>query len=145
MKSNRSFALLRLAMGSLLSICFGAQLANAQATAAGKFTMPFEARWGEATLPAGDYTFKLDKLGGGAIVRVYRAQKGVAFITNVGYDLESSGGTALIVIRNSTGNTVSDLRLPEIGLVLHYAPHKSSPADAEREIAQIVPVKTTVK
>jgi hypothetical protein len=32
---------------------------NAQTPYAGKFTLPFETHWGDATLPAGDYTFTL--------------------------------------------------------------------------------------
>jgi hypothetical protein len=60
MKSMRNFTLLKLAMGSLLAICFNAGYANAQ-TVAGKFTLPFEARWGQATLPAGDYSFRLER------------------------------------------------------------------------------------
>ena len=46
MKSIRSFTLLHLAMGSLLAICFNSGLASAQ-TLTGKFTLPFEAHWGQ--------------------------------------------------------------------------------------------------
>ncbi len=113
MKSNRNFAL-TLALGSLLAICFNAGLANAQMqkNASGKFTMPFEARWGLATLPAGDYTFTLQGTGMGSTLRVYRGLECVAKIQNQSYDQASSGRAALTVIQNSTGKTVSDLRLP---------------------------------
>src|SRR6266566_1485794 len=33
--------------------------ANAQAKAAGSFTLPFEAKWGNAVLPPGNYTFSV--------------------------------------------------------------------------------------
>jgi hypothetical protein len=146
MKSNRNFAL-TLALGSLLAICFNAGLANAQMqkSASGKFSMPFEARWGLATLPAGEYTFTLEGTGIGATVRVYRGPECVAKILSQSYDQASSRPAALIVIENSTGNTVSDLRLPGIGLVFHYASQNTSSGVAKRELAQVVPVNTTGK
>ncbi len=146
MKSNRNFAL-TLALGSLLAICFNAGLANAQMqkNASGKFTMPFEARWGLATLPAGDYTFTLQGTGMGSTLRVYRGLECVAKIQNQSYDQASSGRAALTVIQNSTGKTVSDLRLPGIGQVFHYASHNTSSGAAKRELAQVVPVKITGK
>jgi hypothetical protein len=69
MKTMKNFTLLKLAMGSLLAICFNAGFANAQ-NVAGKFTLPFEAHWGQATLPAGDYSFMLER-GPDAKVRVF--------------------------------------------------------------------------
>jgi hypothetical protein len=140
MKSNRSFTL-RFALGSLLAICFNAGLVNAQ-TPGGKFSMPFEVHWGVATLPAGDYTFRLDGAGVGAIVWVYHGHDCVAMIRNQSYAEASSGRAALTVIQNKTGNTVTDLRLPEIGRIFRYQPHKTSSSAAERELAQI-PVDTT--
>jgi hypothetical protein len=144
MKSNGNFSL-TLALGSLLTICFNAGLANAQIqkNASGKFTMPFEARWGLATLPAGDYTFTLEGTGIGATVRVYRGPECVAMIQNASYDRASSGPAALTMIHNRDGNAVSDLRLPGIGQVFHYASHNASSGAAKQELARVVPVKTT--
>jgi hypothetical protein len=61
MKSIRFTMLSSLAL-ALLGPC----LANAQGLT-GKFTLPFEARWGLATLQAGDYSFKLDHATGGSL------------------------------------------------------------------------------
>jgi hypothetical protein len=46
-----------LALGAL------ATSGNAQNAYQGKFTLPFETRWGSATLPAGDYTFAMSSAG----------------------------------------------------------------------------------
>ena len=133
-------------MGSLLAICFNAGLASAQVMA-GKFTIPFEARWSDTTLAAGDYSFTLDHVGPSNLLKVSRGAKCVGLIMNLSYDaMEPSSGATLVVVRDSTGNTVSDLRLPEIGMVLHYAPQKASrSSQAERELAMMIPVKNTGK
>jgi hypothetical protein len=146
MKTNRSYTMVRSLVLALASAFIFAGLASAQ-TAAGKFTLPFEARWGLATLPAGDYSFTLDKPGPGSIVQRSRGTKNVALVVSQSYSMESSGPSALTVVRDSTGNTVRDLRLPEIGVVLHYAPHKPGRASAaaEREIAQMIPITTSGK
>ncbi|HTD43002.1 MAG TPA: hypothetical protein VK687_02430 [Bryobacteraceae bacterium] len=140
MKSMRNFTLLKLAMGSLLAICFNAGFANAQ-TVAGKFTLPFEAHWGQATLPAGDYSFWLEK-GPYPKIQVFRDNKGVAFVVDKGYGAETSASPSLTVVRYGAAYFVSDLNLPGIGKVLHYAPNRSArtSAAAERQIAQLIPV-----
>jgi hypothetical protein len=139
MKSIRNFTLLKLATASLVAISFNAGLANAQ-TVAGKFTLPFEAHWGEATLQAGDYSFRLEP---GYRVHVFRGAENVAFVVNQSFDEGTTGAISLTVVRNSAGNTVRDLNLPEIGVVLHYPPNKAGRGSAvrEREIARI-PVTT---
>ena len=46
-----------LAIAALALVGIFASPANAQYKAAGSFTLPFEAKWGNAVLPEGDYTF----------------------------------------------------------------------------------------
>ncbi|MGH9405358.1 MAG: hypothetical protein ACRD3D_05910 [Terriglobia bacterium] len=147
MKSIRSFTLVRLATLALLAACFNAGLASAQEAMAGTFTLPFEARWGSAILPAGNYSFTLDHAGSGGILQVSRGTKGVALIQSQSYSTESSGRSELTVVRNSAGTTVRDLSLPAIGEVLHYAPHnpRRSAAAAEQEAALRFPVTAAGK
>ena len=135
-------SLQKFAMGSLLAICLNAGLANAQ-TVAGKFTLPFAAHWGQATLPAGDYTFILER-GPDAKVKVFRGNQGIAFVVDKGHSVETSGAMSMTVVRNRAGYSVCDLNLPGIGKVLHYAPSKPARTSAakEREIAQLIPVRT---
>jgi hypothetical protein len=103
-------------------VCAG--LASAQGYA-GKFTLPFEARWGQATLPAGDYKFTMDSVNGLARVKISRGTKGVALISSQSWSPVSPGRDTLTIVRNSNGNTVRDLSLPETGVAWHYAPHKA--------------------
>jgi len=138
-------SLQKFAMGSLLAICLNAGLANAQ-TVAGSFTLPFSAHWGQATLPAGDYSFILER-GPDAKVKVSRGTKGIAFVVDQGYSVETSGAMSMTVVRNRAGYSVCDLNLPGIGRVLHYAPAKPrrNSAAQEREIAQLTIPVTAIR
>jgi hypothetical protein len=145
MKSIRSFTLLNLAVGSLLAICFNSGLASAQ-TLAGNFNLPFEAHWGLATLPAGDYSFQVEGIGRDAKVRVFRDGNSIAYMVNKGYDTNPSGKYSLTLVKSSAGNFVRDLNIPEIGQVFHYATPKAGRGSTvgEQEIARI-PVVTASK
>src|SRR5258708_25708457 len=107
MKLTWNFTLLKLALGSLLAVCFTSGLASAQ-TDAGKFTLPFETHWGQATLPAGDYSFLLET-GPGAKVEIIRAGKPVAFVMEQSYSSGAVGAMSLRVVRTSVGETVREL------------------------------------
>jgi hypothetical protein len=142
MKTNRISRIVTNLVLALAGAFIFAGVANAQVVCAGKFTLPFEARWDRAVLPAGDYSFTLDSVEPFARIQLYRGTKAVALIQSGAYDEVSSGASALTVVSDSAGNTVRDLSLPEIGMVFHYAPHKSRQASAaaEREISQTLPV-----
>ena len=77
MKTNRTFTVLRLLVLGVLVAGFNAKPASAQAFQ-GKFTLPSETRWGQATLPAGDYSFTLDKDYPGSRVTIVRGRQTVA-------------------------------------------------------------------
>jgi len=137
MNSIRISTLLSFLGLALLAACFNAGHASAQVFR-GKFTLPSEARWGQATLPAGDYWFKLDSVGGPCTLQLYRDRKGVAMILAQAQNKNDSGQAELTLVRG----TVRALNLPAMGMVLYYAPQhpKHLTAPEEREIAQIVPV-----
>ncbi len=105
MNSNRSTKMVWLVGVALLVSCFGAGLARAQ-ECAGKFTLPFEARWGQATLPAGGYSFRLDKAQSGGVIQLFQGRMGVGFIQPQGYDVNQTGESSLIVVKTKTGRSV---------------------------------------
>lgn len=139
MKSIR-FTLMTLA---LLGTSFGTGLANAQGLT-GKFTLPFEARWGLATLAAGDYSFKLDRAPGGSL-HLYRGTKPVALIYAQSFDQKASGRSTLMVVRDESTATIREMSLPDAGLVLYYAPPKAKRGSAqeERQAGQVIPLAVT--
>ena len=146
MNSNRSYKRIWLVGVALLASCFGAGLARAQEYA-GKFTLPFEARWGQATLPAGDYSFKLDKSQSSSTIQLLQGNVTVGFVKSQAYDVKRSGENSFIVVRTRTGKSVSELRLPEIGVVLHYTIRQAIPVMAaeDRGIPNVIPVTVTGK
>jgi hypothetical protein len=147
MYSNRSFKTVWLVGVALLVSSLGASLARAQEYA-GKFSLPFEARWGQATLPAGDYSFRLDKSLSNGTIQLSHAMKPMGFIKADAHDLSQSGQNSLVLVKTETGKCVRELRLPEIGVVLRYAPapqRSYKPAERERIAKIVVPVATLGK
>jgi hypothetical protein len=127
MRLNRSFKLVAPLGLALLAGCLTANLASAQEAYRGKFTLPFEARWGQVVLPAGQYSFTLDHGTVSGIVSV-RGETGRAlgFITNPAIsDGQTFDRCELILVRSGENYTIRALRLPELGLTLEYSVPKS--------------------
>lgn len=146
MKSIGRTTLVRLAALAALAACLSTGLAQGQ-SAAGEFTLPFEAHWGAVTLPAGHYTFTLERPGAASMITISRDTRGIAVVLDSGYDLATSGKSELIVKREGNVNTVCDLRLPVLGMVIHYAPTqpKRGSRAAEEEATLRIPVFTASK
>ncbi|MFZ0964510.1 MAG: hypothetical protein WAO35_26905 [Terriglobia bacterium] len=142
MNKIRISTLVRFLGLALLAACFNAGPASAQVFQ-GKFTLPFAARWGQTTLPAGDYSFTLDSANANCTVRLYNENGGVAMVLAQVQDKSDAGRAALTVVRG----TVRALSLPEIGIILQYAPQrpKHLTAAEEREISQVVPITASGK
>lgn len=121
MNTNRSLRMVKFAVLVLLTACMGASLANAQ-TAAGKFNLPVEVRWGQAVLPPGNYSFTLNFTANlPAYTVVVRGEGHTAsMIASTIVDNNHSGKSELIVERNGVRGTVRALRLPYAGLVIYY-------------------------
>jgi ribosomal protein L30/L7E len=135
MNSNRSLRLVKLLALALLTACFGASLANAQAFQ-GTFHLPFEVRWRGAVLPPGDYSFTLNSGDTSPVNCVLVARKGqpATFIMPLTLDHSSSGESALIVVGHGERRTVRALRLAQADLVIYYPVSK-----ADRQMVAQVP------
>jgi hypothetical protein len=118
--------MVKVAVLALLTACMGASLANAQ-TVSGKFNLPFEVRWGQAVLPAGNYSFTLNSATDGPTYTVFVRGENhtAAIITSPILDRSSAGKSALIVERHGERGTVRALRLADIGLVISYPAAKA--------------------
>jgi hypothetical protein len=133
MKSNFS-RILAIATLGLIAVCASANPASAQSAFKGSFTLPNDVRWGNATLPAGDYTFSLKSRSLPAQISV-QGPANVGFIMTSVTDKRDSGESSNMTIERR-GNTrfVHDLYLADLGVHLIY-PMPSVPK-AERELAQ---------
>ena len=135
MKSTRSLKSVRILLLAVLAAGLSASLASAQ-DYEGKFTLPFEARWGKAVLPPGDYTFRVDPNQAPCMVSVSQGRQIVAFIlTSDTSRGEVAGSSALIAVRSAGSYRIRALQLAEPGMVLEYSPPK-----AERQILAQQPV-----
>jgi|SRR5208282_2302017 len=137
MKTHQKFTVLRLLVLGVLVAGFNARPASAQAFQ-GKFTLPSAARWGQATLAAGDYSFTLDNDYPGSRVTIFRGTQTVARIQSPVVNSIKSGNSEMVL----EGGTVRDVNLPQIGVSLHYPMHNPGHRAAPREpqFAQTIPV-----
>jgi len=123
--------------GLLLATCVFADTANAQSLQ-GKFTLHHTARWGQATIPAGEYRFTLDPGAEPAMVVIYDANTGkrVAFVTSPIAETNAKGDSALLIGRRGNQREIYSLRLAELGETFVYDSelahhHGAQEADAE--------------
>jgi hypothetical protein len=117
----------------LIAACASATPAAAQSTFAGSFTLPNEVRWANATLPAGDYTFKMDSAALPARVFLSGPNGNVIVLTSNTDKRAADGPSSLTIERRGGARFVSDVYLADLGLHLRYAMPK---APKDQEIAQ---------
>jgi hypothetical protein len=124
---------------ALLSCFMWARPADAQGYI-GKFTLPFEAHWGKATLPAGNYSFSLDRAE--AILHLVHGRQTVALILAETVTDEPSNASSLVVVPSGGIRSVRELRLSLSGLVLRYGPAnaKHKQTFEEDRTSSLIPV-----
>jgi hypothetical protein len=122
MNSNRRSKLVPYMVLALLTLCFGADRARAQAALEGKFTLPFETRWGPAVLPAADYTFMLDHKKAIEVIDISRGQVKVAMVMCAAHDIRSyhSSHSVITIVRHGNKGTVLSLNLPQLGEIYFF-------------------------
>ena len=104
-----------LALGAL------ATSGRAQTRYAGKFTLPFETRWGGTTLPAGDYTFTLPSWNRPYMLYI-QGQAGNAIIMATTTDGKvDSNHAQLNLVDIADVRTVQTFEAPELGLTFIYS------------------------
>jgi hypothetical protein len=119
MKSNftRIFAVAAL---GLIAVCASASPASAQDVFKGSFTLPANVRWGQANLPAGDYTFTLKSLALPASITV-TGPNGSQFVVTSSTDQKSIGSPSRLTIERRNGERyVSEIYLDSLHMQLNY-------------------------
>ena len=124
MTKNRTFTSIRVIFLALAATVASVGLLSAE-DYKGTFTLPFETKWGRATLPPGDYTFKLNMNVSPFTAKV-SGNDVQAYILATGIDDRNvAGQSALIIVRHGRKGTVRALRLADRGLVFTYPLPKS--------------------
>ena len=137
MKTNQKLSIVSLLALGVLAAGLSAKPASGQELQ-GKFTLPSATRWGIATLPAGDYSFTLDKSRAYGMIAVYRGQRTVAFVMPQATCDRTSDSSKMVLV----GGAVRELTLPQIGVTLSFSDHnlRQRRAPKETELAQMIPV-----
>ncbi|MGD1157193.1 MAG: hypothetical protein ABSA41_15365 [Terriglobia bacterium] len=146
MTLTRSFKLAMAVGVGLLAACFTANLAKASDAYTGKFTLPFEARWGGLVLPAGEYSFTLNDVTAAGMIAVRRDRQnlGVVLVRSIS-DYGTSGKSELVAVSNGGVYRISTLRL-ETGerndyVIGFLTPKAEQPAPARGpEVSWRVPI-----
>ena len=149
MKTNQSSRMVKNLALALVGVFIFAGAVNAQEPACqGKFTLPFEAQWGEVTLPAGDYAFTLHSTAlGSRIVTVVQGQRKVAMVMAQGRSHgDSAKASALIVTRSGGRARIHALHLAELGDFFYGAPKAEGLQMASTpQLIQRIPISTNGK
>jgi hypothetical protein len=122
-----------------------AQPANAQTGIQGRFTLPYETRWGQTVLPPGDYqlTFVRDNR---LVIRDASSLQLVAFEPTNIRETSSGGPSALLIGTRGTQRVVYSLRIAELGEAFVYErPPAQGYAPEEADQTQTVPVLVATK
>ena len=119
MKTNFTRIVAIITLG-LIAICASARSASAQNAYQGKFTLPNDVRWANATLPAGDYTFSLSSTTMSGRVFL-QGPNGGAFILTSATDQRNEGDSSKLTIERRGGiSFVRSMYLADLGVELTY-------------------------
>jgi hypothetical protein len=119
MKNQRNRLLAFLAIG-LVALGTGASRTVAQSGFRGSFTLPYEVRWNNTLLPAGDYTFRMESTSLPARM-VLAGPKGTIMINALTvFDHKTNQHSALTVERRAGMRYVHELYLADYGRHISY-------------------------
>ena len=143
MKSNRNRRfLINLALVAV-AVCFSTVGGNAQDVYKGKFTLPFEARWGPAVLPAGDYTFTIPSLASPYVIYVRGEEKSAIVIAATADSrVVTSDHTQLNFANIGDEHLIRTFEVPQLGLVFVYGVPAAKRNQADRAHAPMRDVST---
>ena len=141
-----------LTIAALALVGMSAGTANAQAKASGRFTLPFDAKWGNAVLPAGDYTFAVQSANpsGGSAYLVTIAQKGQTGETIVATrdrGPEVGSRNMLVAVRSGGKYRIRTLHLAFANLIVNFPVpvEEQTLLAAAPELIQSVPILVAAK
>ncbi len=132
-----------------LALCSSAGLGRAQNAYEGKFTLPFEARWGGAALPAGDYAISIRSTTAPYVLIVRGEGKSVILLANGVDEKPVSDDSELTVVDAGGTETIADLEAGQVGLTFAFSVPKSkmkpmvgSPGGAKPLTGEVIPVRS---
>ena len=140
-------ASLRLLLGVVIATFVFTAAANAQPSFAGKFTLPYEVRWGQAVLPAGDYVIRMDSTASPAKISPANGSSAGVYTEYPLVEDSHMSGVYLTITNHANQRRVRSLNLPQFGKAIVFAPLTKSEQEELAKAGQIntVPVVTAKK
>jgi len=86
----------------------------------GTFKLDQQVRWGEAILPAGDYTLVLASAERGSIATIYGEHQSIMIMANAAEENASTKGSSLLLVSDRGIPSVRTLHLAEAKMNLYY-------------------------
>ena len=144
MKSQKRRSISQLLTMGLLALFIMVAAAEAAPIYRGSFTLPYEAQWAQATLPAGDYTIRFQDVGSRTFVVVKEVKTGKekAFLAAESTK-EETGQSMLVVTNLGSRHIIHALRLAELGEIFVYEPERTREEAQKTYDTQTLPVVAT--
>ena len=121
--SQKKFLLFVASLMSLLPSAVVAQDAR------GKFTLAKQVRWGIAVLPAGEYSYKVERHAAGVVMVRKMNGEPTAIVLSTSSSIVDAGATPrLLLTQHGQEWFVTSLTLGGDGEQLHFAPHVTAAA-----------------
>jgi len=121
---------------TLSAFTFAPNLASAQ-NAVGKFTLTHSVLWQNATIPAGDYKFKVENRGASEMLTLSKVSgpaAGYMLLVNDVTSAKEPSIDRLTVVARGGKHYVKEMELPELGMRLNFAVPAADEA-AKTEVA----------
>jgi len=131
----------KFAYAALLAVAamnFAPATAAAEEPAHGKFKLTHEVHWGNAVVPAGEYSFAYDPYSTTPVLTLTKlsgTRTGFMLLVPTADPSKGSDSNQIVVETSADGSYVTALELAECGMTLHFA----VPAHQVRQIAKAVP------
>jgi len=127
-KAIRKLKFLNRAALGILALSLSAGLGKAQGTYKGEFTLPFEAQWGTAVLPPGNYAFSISLASSlGTQYAVFLTGEGknaIILPLTMPEDKVSSNDSYLTLVNAGGRYVVQSLQAAELGETFDYGVSK---------------------
>lgn len=107
----------------------------------GRFTLPYQVRWGQATLPAGNYSIQLSSIHSPATIHSMDGKIAAFVFTGRSGDSEK-GPSSLTIVTLGNEQRVASMNLPQAGVSLVYMPLTKAEQEnlAKAKQTEIVPL-----